>query len=288
MPITIIPTLHAEHIAGKLIKYKEVSIVVPELNKDNERFFPDGEIYVKIPTASLLTGRVVVLHSGMPNPSAGLVELEAVLDLLGENNNIFVEVFFTYFPYCMQDEVFHHGEVNMAEKLISKLINYYHVKKIYAIDPHFAGKDWVGKYPFAYISALKLLMDCVRTQYPEIIFVAPDLGSQRRTNLKGVSKKRTNSFIVETVHDGDFAKSINGKIVGVVDDLIETGGTMDHFYDMCISYGALKVEALITHGVLPSGISRIQKKYSKLFLTNTIDRPEANIDITELILQTLR
>jgi phosphoribosylpyrophosphate synthetase len=288
MSITIIPTWSSEYITKKLPVSKDVSIVLPSLNKDNKRFFPDGETYVKIPEANSLTGRVVVIHSGIPDPNTGLVELEAILCLLRENKRISVEVFFTYFPYCMQDEVFFPGEVNMAEGLIKKLVDYYLVKKVYIIDPHFAGKSWIGKYPLVFVSAVKLLMDQASAQYLDVIFVAPDIGSQRRTRLIGVSKKRVNSFIVETVHDENFAKSIKGKIVGVVDDIVETGGTLDHFYDKCISYGAVEVVTLITHGVLLSGIQRIQKKYSKLFLTNTIDRVEANIDITDLILEALQ
>jgi len=288
MITTIIPTLTTEHFIKKFQTSKEVEVLIPSLNKDNKRFFPDGEVYVKMPTANLLAGRVVVLHSGIPDPNAGLSELEAILGLLKGNKNIFIEVFFTYFPYCMQDEVFSQGEVNMAEELTKKLVDYYHVQKIYVIDPHFAGKKWIDKYPLVFVSAVQLLMDQASVRYPEIIFVAPDLGSQRRTKLIGVSKKRINSFIVETVHDENFAKSIKGKVVGVVDDIVETGGTMDHFYDKCMSYGAVKVVALITHGVLLSGIDRIQKKYSELFLTNTIDRESANIDITDLILDALQ
>jgi len=75
------------------------------------------------------------------------------------------------------------------------------------------------------------------------------------------------------------------KIVGVVDDLVETGGTLLRFYDFAKKSGAKKVIALITHGVLAEGISKINRKYSKLYLTNTIGQKEANIDITELILK---
>jgi hypothetical protein len=46
--------------------------------------------------------------------------------------------------------------------------------------------------------------------------------------------------------------------------------------------------ALVSHGVLSSGISRAKQKYAKLYLTNTIKRKEANVDITPLILQTLQ
>jgi len=73
----------------------------------------------------------------------------------------------------------------------------------------------------------------------------------------------------------------------VTDDIIKTGGTLLKFAEFAEQSGAKKILALITHGVIPAGISKIKKKYSKLYLTNTIEQKEANIDITDLILKTL-
>ena len=75
--------------------------------------------------------------------------------------------------------------------------------------------------------------------------------------------------------------------MAVVDDIIETGETMDRFYDKCVEYGAKELVALVTHGVLLSGIDKIKNKYSRLYLTNSIDRPEANVDVSNLIFETL-
>ena len=99
--------------------------------------------------------------------------------------------------------------------------------------------------------------------------MSPDKGGKRRTGLSGVKKERLNSFKVRFL-----SPKINfkGKTVGVVDDLIETGGTLLKFYDFAKKSGAKKVIALITHGVLPIGVSKIKKRYSKLYLTNTIEQ----------------
>lgn len=73
----------------------------------------------------------------------------------------------------------------------------------------------------------------------------------------------------------------------MVDDILETGETLLRFYDFAKKSGAKKVVALITHGILPIGISKIKKKYFKLYLTNTVNQKKANIDITDLILKNL-
>lgn len=278
----LIPTSNTERLArGIKKKTKSVKIIFPDLSKDKKRVFPDKEIYMKISEARKLKGKkVIVLHSGSPEPNKGLVELELILQIL-KDNNIKPEVFFTYFPYGMQDKVFKKGEVNVAENLVEKLVKYYKVNKIYIIDPHFGGREWLLKYPINSLSAVPYLVKKAWQDFDEnVLFLSPDKGGKRRTGLSGVKKERLNSFKIRF-----FSPKINfkEKTVGVVDDLIETGGTLLKFYDFAKKHGAKKVIALITHGVLPVGVSKIEKKYSKLYLTNTIEQKETNVDVADLI-----
>ncbi|MBZ9578123.1 ribose-phosphate diphosphokinase [Patescibacteria group bacterium] len=282
----IIPTSTAEHLAkGIKSKGKSLEVILPEKNREGKRYFPDGEVYMKISKADKLKGeRVVVLHSGAPMPNKGLIELELILEIL-KDNKVKPEVFFTYFPYSQQDKVFEKGETNVAENLLKKLVSYYKVKKIYIIDPHFGGRNWVKKYPIIGVSAVPYLIKKARRDFDEnILFLSPDKGGERRTGFSGIKKKRLTSFKVRTLSP---KLNFKGKIVGVVDDIIETGGTLLKFYDFSKKAGAKKIIVLITQGILPAGISKIKKKYSKLYLTNAVKQKEANIDITDLILKTL-
>ena len=282
----IIPTSKTERLANRIKKkIKSVKIISPDLSKNKKRVFPDKEIYMKISKARKLKNeKVIVLHSGSPEPNRGLVELELILQIL-KDNDIKPEVFFTYFPYSMQDKVFGKGETNVAENLVEKLVEYYKVNKIYIIDPHFGKREWVKKYPISNLSAVPYLVKKAWQDFNEnILFLSPDKGGERRTGLSGVRKKRLDSFKVRF-----FSPKINfkGKTVGVVDDLIETGGTLLKFYEFAKKRGAKKVIALITHGVLPVGVSKIKKNYSKLYLTNTIEQKETNVDVTDLILKNI-
>ena len=148
----IIPTSTTEHLVKYIrAKTKDFEIIFPDLSRNGKRYFPDGEVYMRILKADQLRGkRVIVLHSGAPKPNEGLTELELILQIL-RDNQIKPEVFFTYFPYGMQDKVFEKGETNVAENLIEKLVNYYRVKTIYVIDPHFGGRKWMKKYPITKI-----------------------------------------------------------------------------------------------------------------------------------------
>lgn len=290
MKTVIIPTSTAEYLANNIKKKtKDFKVVFPKKNKDKQRNFPDGEVYMKLPLASFLgpsnqSNRIIILHSGMPKPNDGLIELELILQILKENRKK-PEIFFTYFPYGMQDKVFERGETNVAESLIKKLINHYRVKKIYVIDPHFGGRKWVQKYPIISASAVPLLIKRAEQDFrKDILFLSPDKGGKRRTGILGIKKERLDSFKVKYVSPKIFLKD---KIVGVVDDIIETGGTLLKFYDLLKKSGAKKIIVLASQGALSTGIAKIKKKYSRLYLTNAVKQKEANVDITDLILKTI-
>jgi len=282
----LIPISAAEHLGKNILKKNgDLEVIFPNFSRDGKRYFPDGEVYMRILKANKLKGkRVIVLHSGAPRPNEGLIELELILQIL-RDNKIKPEVFFTYFPYGMQDRVFEKGETNAAENLIEKLVNFYKVKKIYIINPHFGGRKWVKKYPIVNISAVPILMEEAEKEFgKDVLFFSPDIGGRRRTQISGFKKKRLNSFNVKM-----FSSKINlrGKIVAVVDDMIKTGGTLLKFYEIAKKSGTKKILALATHGVIPGGVSKIKKKYSKLYLTNTINQKKANMDITDLILKSI-
>lgn len=287
----IIPTTNAEHLTTGFKKSKDIKIVYLDKNKDGRRYFPDKEVFVSVSKGLEIKDndhRVVVLHSGMPLPNRGVVELEMVLAFLKQEGIQDIEVFFSYFSYGMQDKIYNDGEINAAENIVKKLTEYYHVKKIFVFDPHFYGQEWVNKYPIIDISAFPILSEAVLNDYPEAIFVTPDEGGKRRTKLNGGNKKRKNSFEIDFEHSDELCLAVNEKVVAVVDDIIETGGTMSKFAEKCFECGAKDVLAVASHGVLLEGIQKIRQNYTQLYLTNSIDQAGANVDISELIFETIK
>jgi len=292
----IILTSTVEHLAENLEKKlstqggsayggKNFELIFPEKNKDRQRCFPDGEVYMKLPKiGDIKKGRVVVLHSGTPNINTGLIELELILQIL-KDHQIKPEVFFTYFPYGRQDKVFELGEANVAENLVKKFIDYYKVRKIYIIDAHFGKMPWVKKYPIENISAVSFLIKKTKEDFgQDVLFLSPDKGGKRRTGIAGLNKKRINSFEVAPFYS---EIPIQGEVIGVVDDMIETGGTLLRFCEFANNAKAKKVIALITHGVLDTGIKNVAKNFAKVYLANTVNKKEANVDITDLVASAL-
>lgn len=286
----LIFTSQAKHLAKDVLtKGKGFEIVLPDFNREGKRYFPDGEVYMKIVKAAQLKNkRVFVLHSGAPKPNEGLMELELILQIL-RDSNVKPEVFFTYFPYGMQDKVFEKGETNVAENLVEKLVHYYKVRKIYAIDPHFGGRKWIKKYPFKLLSVTPLLREKAKADFgKDIIFLSPDKGGERRTLIPGFQKKRLDSFRVKIFSEH---MELKGKVVGMVDDMIKTGGTLSKLYEVIKKMRASAVIALATHSVLPQGVSRIASLYDALYLTNTISQAKVKnakiVDIKKLILHAI-
>ncbi len=284
----LILTSSIKHLA-KNFKKSGFEVILPDLNREKKRYFPDGEIYVKLSKVKEIRDkRALVLHSGAPNPNDGLVELELILQIL-KDNNIKPELFFSYFPYGRQDRIFEQGETNATENLIRKLTEYYKVKKIYVIEPHFAKRDWVKNYPIISISAIPFLMEKVKQDFREnVIFLATDRGGQRRFKIAGFDKIRENSFQIKLNLSKKLAEAQKGKIVCLVDDLIETGGTLIKAAELSKKYGAKKVICLITHCLLKEGVKKIRKKFARVYLTNTIHQPKVSqIDISQIILDAI-
>ena len=130
-----------------------------------------------------------------------------------------------------------------------------------------------------------MLKHSALAKHPEIVFLAPDIGSQKRTGLKGAEKQRKDSRSVEIK---EIPENVSGKTVGVIDDLISTGTTLIDFYNECRAAGAKKVVSMATHGVIPSGVKRVFQKYDGFYLTNTISNSYASIDISNLIVETIQ
>ncbi len=291
----VIVTQSAQHLfpADKrsipgIAKDAQPAIIFPTANKEGLYRFPDDEAYLRIPGLRQVE-QATVVHSGYPDPNGGLIELFMTLSILRQYAPKLrhTHVIFTSMPYARQDKAWYDGELNMAKTLIDMIDLKFGVSVISTIDAHFAHESWAREYSeLINVSAVEHLLDKATADHADIVFVTPDAGAQRRINIKlaaGAKKKRSNSFDVSVMLDEKFAAVIKGKTVGVVDDLVSTGTTLVRFAEQARKLGAKKVVALLTHGVGEKGISLIQREFDGLYLTNSINRAEANVNVRSLI-----
>jgi len=276
----------SEYLFNSLDK-KGLPIFICDRNKDKKYNFPDGEAYIRVGSLNKIKGRSVIIHSGAPNPSKGLIELEMLLSILKTKKIKPLEVFFTYFPYGQQDKVFLPGELNMARDILDKLVNYYKVSKIYIIDPHFGHRIWLKGYPVKIVSAFKLFQEIILKKYPDILFLSADAGQSMRSGIKGVNKKRLNSFLVKFIINNNLKKKIKGKEVCIIDDLVETGGTLSKLVSECRKIGAKKIIIFVSHSVLERGIKKSKDVSDKFFTTNSIKGVKSLINVADLIVKNI-
>lgn len=241
---------------------------------NDTRRFPDGEVYVQLALDGV--DSATVLHAGMPEPNDGMMHLYGVLDRLREEG-VPAEVAFTYMPYGMQDDVFFPGTLNRARAILRKLVDYYDVQQVHAVDAHFAHRGWAADLPFQNIHAFPRIDQAV--QMEEYTVVGPDLGAVERFGIEGFRKERTSAE--EVTLEGDL--DVEGRNVLVFDDIIETGGTMAAAYDRLVEQGAERIEAAAVHGVLEQGVERVADQYDRLHLANTVDRDAASVSIEPLL-----
>ncbi|MDY6776580.1 MAG: ribose-phosphate diphosphokinase [Candidatus Nanohaloarchaea archaeon] len=246
---------------------------------DDSLEFPDGEVYVQLEGVEDVEDALVV-HSGAPGPNTGLMHLFGTLELLREND-VDVEVMFTYFPYGMQDEEFFPGTLNYASSILRKLEEYYRVEEIHAVDAHFAHRDWTSDYGFHNLNSFPWIRD--ERGIEDRVVMGPDLGAVERFGIPGFEKERKGSRQVEMKGEMD----VEGEDVVVFDDIIETGTTMLEAHDALKEEGAETVEAAAVHGVMEEGVDRVAERFDRLHLTNTVESEHADVDIEPFLREEL-
>ncbi len=164
-------------------------------------------------------------------------------------------------------------EINAVGALLDNLTwrHRRNVKKVFVFDAHFAKERWTKEknLKLENIPFSEVMMAYAQNKHPSMIFMAPDAGSTRRSLIKGAKKKRSNSYEVKVDLGEEFASIVKGQTIGVVDDILSTGTTLERFYHEAKRCGAKKLYALITHGVNKSGIDRINALYDGLYLSDT-------------------
>jgi len=254
------------------------------------RKFSDGELAVTIPS-DLADDDIVIVQSICSPVSDNLFELLAIIDIAKSAKAKDITTVIPYFGYSRND---------LSVRLIANLLECAGATKIITIDLHSAELKKFFKIPIINLNASDLFLPLMKTSLP-LVIVSPDQGGISRAKkvsnalnyeLAIINKEREDA---EICHMTGLKGNVEGKHCVIIDDIIDSGGTLQKAVEFLIQYGATSVEAFITHGVLSNyTTNRFENSIIKnIYITNTIlkDRilSEFNIiPIDELIISGLR
>ncbi len=245
------------------------------------RRFSDGEIYCRI-LESVRGGDVYIIQPTSADANHNLMELLIMVDALNRSSPEKITAVIPYFGYCRQDKKTKAREPITA-KLVANMIEIAGVNRVIMFDLHVAQVQGFFDIPSDNLDLIPGVLDyIIDKKLKDIVIVSPDAGGAARARsyarvlnvpIAIVDKRRPEANVAE-VHNviGD----VKGKTAVLVDDLIDTAGSITEAANILIKFGAKEVYAFATHGVLSGpAIERIKKSQLKeLVITNTIEIPQ--------------
>ncbi|HDD45962.1 MAG TPA: ribose-phosphate diphosphokinase [Candidatus Aenigmarchaeota archaeon] len=267
------------------------------------RRFPDNEVYVRIENTKIKGEVIYIVHSLYPDQNSNLIELFLTLDLVRDYGGI-PRLILPYLAYSRQDKRFQEGEA-FSLRTIANILKGLGVREIITIDVHSYRKE--GKYrlfsiPAKNITASRLLVDYARTLCKDFIIAGPDQGSKHfLSNIEGKKvflrkEKYCSRCGKNAVHckcsykkkeyeiRSIAPKSVKGKNVLIMDDIISSGGTMIEAVKAVKGCGANKIMVACTHGLFLGNSLKVLKSMADIvFSTNTIKSEVARVDVAKLL-----
>jgi len=273
-------------LALKVAKHLNAKLTPVDIHK-----FSDGEIYVRI-LESVRGCDVFIIQPTSPDANLNLMELLIMVDALKRASPQRITAVIPYFGYSRQDRKTKPREPITA-KLVAKMIEAAGVDRVMTFDLHVAQVQGFFDIPSDNLDLIPIYVEHIlRKKLRNIVFVAPDVGSAPRARslanvihapIAIVDKRRPEQGVakVENVM-GD----VKNKTIVLVDDIIDTAGTITEASSILKKYGAKDIYVLATHPVLSGpAIKRLQEADIKeILVTNTIELPnKKKIDKIKII-----
>ena len=245
--------------------------------------FSDGESYIQI--KENVRGADVFVIQPTCNPvNHHAMELLLIIDALRRSSADRITAVLPYFGYARQDRK-DRPRVPISARLMASLLERAGADRILALDLHAAQIQGFFDIPVDHLFATPVLMEYYRNQnLDEVTVVSPDAGGVERARafakrlnapLAIIDKRREEANVAEIMN---IIGDVRGRKCIMLDDLIDTAGTLVKGADALFAAGAQSVSACATHAVLSGpAIERIEaSRLSELVITNSIPlRPEA-------------
>jgi len=267
--------------------------------------FSDGEVTVEI-NQNVRARDVFVIQSTCAPTNENLMELLIMVDALKRASAERISAVIPYFGYARQDRRPRSSRVPISAKVVANLLQTVGVARVLTMDLHADQIQGFFDIPVDNIYASPVLLGDLRQQnYDDLMVVSPDVGGVVRAralakqlgcDLAIIDKRRPRANVSEVMHViGD----IEGRNCVIMDDMIDTAGTLVKAAEVLKDRGAKKVYAYCTHPIFSGpAIERISKgaALDEIVITNTIPlSPEAQgcqkirqLSVAPLIAETIQ
>ena len=267
--------------------------------------FSDGEVMFEI--LENVRGRHVFLIQPTCAPTNdNLMELMVMADAMRRASARMVTAVVPYFGYARQDRRTRSSRVPITAKVIANMLSGVGIDKLLTVDLHADQIQGFFDIPVDNVYASPLLLgDIWKSREPNLMVVSPDVGGVVRAravakrlddaDLAIIDKRRPKANVAEVMH---IIGDVEDRSCVIVDDLVDTAGTLCQAADALKEHGAAKVKAYITHPVLSGpAIENINgSQLDEIVVTDTLPlSPEAAackkirpISIAEMLAETIR
>ncbi|RZV32027.1 MAG: ribose-phosphate diphosphokinase [Chromatiales bacterium] len=267
--------------------------------------FSDGEHHVEI--LENIRGReTFIVQPTCPPTSENLMELLVMTDAARRASAARITAVIPYFGFARQDRRPRASRVPITAKLVAKLIGTAGVDRVLTVDLH--ADQIQGYFDIAvdnvYASPI-LLADVWKQKYSDMVVVSPDVGGVVRAralakrlgdaDLSIIDKRRDRANQSEVMN---IIGEVEGKNCVMIDDMVDTAGTLCHAARALKDQGAVSVAAYITHPVLSGpAVSRIaDSSLDEMVVTDTIPLNEEaracdrirQLSVAEMLAETMR
>lgn len=270
--------------ANKELAKKIATYLGIELAKSEAGHFSDGETYIKVGEMVRGVDCFIIQPTSQPG-NDNLMELLIMIDALRRASAGRITAVMPYYGYARQDRKAKARDP-ISARMVADLIQSAGADRILTMDLHCAQIEGFFTIPVDHMRGTPLLVkyyiDKFAGRKENVAVVAPDVGSVKRTNIFAeeidvpmaiIDKRRPEANVSEITH---IIGNVEGKKVILVDDMIDTAGTICNAANALKERGATDVYACCTHAVLSGpALERIEKSAIKeLVVLDTIALPD--------------
>ena len=279
-PFLVFSGTNTRYLAEKIC----ISLNCP-LGKMNVQYFADGEFSISYEES--IRGRdVFLVQSTFPN-SDNLMELLLMIDAAKRASAHSIIAVIPYFGWARQDRK-DKPRVSIGAKLIADILSTAGIDRLITMDLHADQIQGFFNVPVDHLYASSVFLDYIKTQLPlnNLIMATPDVGGTKRASsyskyleIPMVICHKTRQQANE-VADMRIIGDVTDKDVLLIDDIVDTAGTITKAADLMMENGARSVRAVASHAVMSDPATECvdQSALKEIIFTDSIDRKSTRLN----------